>query len=382
MVPGKAKKIARIPLYPLVGLGKGFEKGLLVLEEKNLQQRLGYWQYWLEHHHLRPLTGGMGTGTGLALGVRIFDDHSLHPRIRFDMPLRYSTNHYQQFETTLGFSLVGERKLFLDFSTRYRSRPQEDFFGLGDASLEGDRTNYKLQDRTAGAAMGTEWGRRGHFEFGLSYTNTNIFPGEDLRFPVTQQVFPGLTGLARGSSLLRYGFSALFADLDNLLDPKRGFRGRAHFHWVDSRNADNFHFYEYGLVAEGYLPLGTTRTLATRLWGDFRQERAAGQIPFYLLPHLGGARSMRGFREFRFHDANALLVNVEYRHRLWRLMDFVLFVDQGQVAPEPGDFSFERFRTGYGAGMRVKSPRGVALRFDVGRSNEGTRFYLTFSPEF
>jgi len=382
MESGTARKIVRVPLYPLIGLGKGLEKGLLALEEHNLRQKLNYWQYWLQQHHLQPLTGGMGTGTGFALGIRIFDDDFLHRRIRFEMPLRYSTNNYQQFGTMLGFSLLRDRKLFLDLATQYRSRPQEDFFGLGDGSFENDRTNYKLQDRNAGAVIGTEIGGRARFDFGVRYTNTNVSGGEDDRFPSTEQKFPSLAGLARGSSLLRYGFSAMYTALDNPLDPKKGFRWRGRFYWVDSLNSDNFDFYDYGLVADGYVPLGRRRTLAVRLVADFRQERDAGQIPFYLLPYLGGSRTMRGFREFRFYDANALLVNIEYRHQVWKFVDFVLFTDQGQVAREPGDFSFERFRTGYGAGLRVKSLRGVALRFDVGRSSEGWRFYFTFSPEF
>ena len=126
MESGTARKIARVPLCPLIGLGKGLEKGLLALEEHNLRQKLNYWQYWLQQHHLQPLTGGMGTGTGFALGIRIFDDDFLHRRIRFEMPLRYSTNNYQQFGTMLGFSLLRDRKLFLDLPTQYRSRPQQE----------------------------------------------------------------------------------------------------------------------------------------------------------------------------------------------------------------------------------------------------------------
>lgn len=379
MRPGIGKKLARIPLYPIIGLGKGFEKGLLLVEEHHMRQRLTYWRGWLERNHTQVLTGGMGSGTGFALGVNFFGGDPNGSR--FEIPLRYSTNQYQQFEALFSFSLAGERALFFDVSGAYRSRPREDFFGLGRDSLEDNRTSYKLQDRSVGAAVGTEW-RSFRLEFGARYTNAKTFRGEDTRFPSTGTLFPTLSGLADGSSQVSYGVANRFAVLDNELDPHRGIRWRGRFQWVDSLDSNNFKFYDIGAVMEGYVPLGGPRTLAVRAIGDFRRPREGGDIPFYVLPYLGGAQTMRGFREFRFYDRNAVLFNLEYRWLIWKYADFLLFVDQGQVAPRVADMTWNGFRSGYGGGLRFRAKRGIFLRFDVGRSSEGTRFYFTFSPEF
>ena len=380
---GAAKKIARVPLYPLIMLGKALEKGMLYVEDQREQpQRFKIWQLWLEKHHLRMQGGGLGTGSGFGYGVMIFDDNFLGRGIRFEMPVQHSSKNYQQIGALFNFGLLPERKIFLELTTQYRSRPREDFFGLGGASLETGRTKFMLQDRTVGVAVGTEISKNTRFDFSVAHLNTNIFAGKGARFASTDEVFPDLPGLDRGSSLLRYGFSAKHTKLDNPFDPKNGYQVQARFFKVDSLNSENFDFYDYGVVADGYLPLGGARTLAMRAVADLRHERSGGQIPFYLMPSLGGVETMRGYRPHRFREDNAFVLTLEYRYPTSQFTDFVIFTDQGQVAPEPGDFSLGGFRGSYGVGMRMKNLTGVAMRFDVARSREDTRYYFTFSPEF
>ena len=380
---GIAKKIIRVPLYPLIMLGRAAEKGMLYAEEQRENpQRFKKWQLWLEKHHLRVQGGGMGTGSGFGYGVMVFDENFLGRGIRFEMPVQHSLNNYQQVGALLNFGLLPERKIFLELTTQYRSRPREDFFGLGGASLETGRTEFMLQDRTVGVALGTEISKNTRFDFSVGHLNTNIFAGKGSRFASTDEVFPDLPGLDRGSSLVRYGFSAKHTKLDNPFDPKKGYQLQARFFKVDSLNSENFDFFEYGVVADSYLSLGGARTLAMRLVADFRHERNGGQIPFYLMPSLGGGESMRGYRPFRFRDDNAIVLTLEYRYPTAQFLDFVIFTDQGQVAPERGDFSLGGFRGSYGVGMRMKNLTGVAMRFDVARSREDTRYYFTFAPEF
>jgi len=387
---GAGWKVARVPLAPFLLFGTGFEKGLKRLEYDHLQLKLKHWMQQLERKHIQPMLGGLGTGTGFAVGVKIFDHEFLHRRVRLEIPLQQSPSNYLQYGSLLAFNLAGERALFLEFSAQFRNRPKEDFFGLGNDSVAAFRTTYKLVDRSAGAALGTEFfGRtnRGmksgvRLEASARYINTNIYGGLDDNFPVTQAVFPTLNGLARGSSLLRYGFSGSYYILDNPSDPHAGFRARAKYYRVDSRNSDPFNFNESGATAEGYIPLGKPRTLALRLLSEFRSARNGGRVPFYHLPFLGGSSTMRGFREFRFYDNAALLINLEYRYRVWKALDLVVFHDNGQVAPRGADFTWERFRGGFGGGMRVKGKKGATLQFFVGRSSEGTRYYISFKPEF
>jgi hypothetical protein len=53
------------------------------------------------------------------------------------------------------------------------------------------------------------------------------------------------------------------------------------------------------------------------------------------------------------------------------------------VAPRVGAFDMSKFAHAGGFGIRFKDARGgVAARFDLGFSREGTRFSINFAPEF
>jgi outer membrane protein assembly factor BamA len=382
MWPGPGRKFARIPLYPFIGLGRAMEKGLTAVEEHHLQARMNYSRWRLRQHHTDLLFGGLGSGSGTAFGVNFFDQDFFHPAVRVDVPLWISTRNYQQGEVLLGIRPGAARRFFFELATRYRSRPRERFYGLGPHSIGAARSDYHLQDRGAGFAIGTETAGGSRFDFSVAYSNANVFGGRDNDEPDTGTAFPGLPGLARGSSLLRYGFSAVHPWLDNPLDPQRGLRLRGRLLWAESVNSDPFDFLESGASTDFYIPLGGRRTLAVRGAGEFRHVGSSREIPFYLLPSVGGASTVRGFRAYRFIDRHSIVINAEYRYRIWTRADFVLFSDHGQVAPRVSAFRLENFVHGWGGGVRLKSAKGVAMRFDVGHSREGTRFYFTVAPEF
>jgi hypothetical protein len=56
------------------------------------------------------------------------------------------------------------------------------------------------------------------------------------------------------------------------------------------------------------------------------------QIPFYLLPSIGGHNTLRDFLSYRFHDNNTLVVNAESRFGLYPHLDLAVFCDAGNVA--------------------------------------------------
>jgi outer membrane translocation and assembly module TamA len=101
-------------------------------------------------------------------------------------------------------------------------------------------------------------------------------------------------------------------------------------------------------------------------------------VPFYLLPALGGANSLRGSLDYRFRDRDLLMLNAEYRFPIARAIDAAMFYDAGTVAPEASGLT-RHFSTDYGVGVRVHSAAHMLVRMDVARSHEGTRALLTFT---
>lgn len=106
-------------------------------------------------------------------------------------------------------------------------------------------------------------------------------------------------------------------------------------------------------------------------------------VPTYLLPTLGGVRSIRGFDSFRFRDVNALLLNAEYRWQVWLRLDLALFVDAGQVFEDFEELSAGEMAYGYGLGFRFMGAEERALaRFDIARSREGYALIVTIGSIF
>lgn len=111
----------------------------------------------------------------------------------------------------------------------------------------------------------------------------------------------------------------------------------------------------------------------------------------------GGATTVRGYREERLGPLDArgnpiggnatAIVNLEWRFPIWRWFGGALFVDSGAVTPEISDLNSDAFRTGAGAGLRIKTPVGP-VRFDVGYAlrpipgESRTHFYVTVGNPF
>jgi outer membrane protein assembly factor BamA len=109
---------------------------------------------------------------------------------------------------------------------------------------------------------------------------------------------------------------------------------------------------------------------------------ANDQVPFYFQPTLGGSRTLRGFREFRFRDRNSLALTAEYRWEAWWALDGAVFVDVGTVAFDRCDLSLRDMDVSYGVGFRLHSNRAFVSRLDLAFSREGFIPLLRFEHVF
>jgi hypothetical protein len=94
------------------------------------------------------------------------------------------------------------------------------------------------------------------------------------------------------------------------------------------------------------------------------------EVPYFLMPSLGGSRNVRGYPTFRFRDRHRILWSAEYRWTPARFIDMALFYDAGKVASTTSELDFEGLSSAYGIGMRVVTLNGTALRVEVARSRE------------
>ena len=100
------------------------------------------------------------------------------------------------------------------------------------------------------------------------------------------------------------------------------------------------------------------------------------EVPVYLMPSLGGADTLRGYSNYRFHDRQLLLASAESRWPIFAHLDAAVFVDTGTVAARAGDLGFDKTATGFG--LRVHSHRSTLARVDVAHNAEG--WHVLFRP--
>jgi outer membrane protein assembly factor BamA len=106
-------------------------------------------------------------------------------------------------------------------------------------------------------------------------------------------------------------------------------------------------------------------------------------VPYYLLPSLGGGRTLRGYTTDRFRDRHSVLTSAEFRWIVNRLaLDMALFYDAGKVTADRADLDFRGLRSNWGIGARFHGPAATALRIEAARGNEGWRIVLATNAAF
>ena len=202
--------------------------------------------------------------------------------------------------------------------------PQDDFFGFGQDSLEDNRTNYSLRSNEAGGEARWQPSKLVEVSGGVSYVAPRTDSGEDNRFPSTEQIFNPATipAYTTRQDFLRSDASVALDWRDNPLHPHAGGRYAVQFSAFNDRGLDAFDFRRVSIDLQQYVPIPDRyRTIALRAAAVFTDASTGQDVPFFYQPTLGGARALRGFREFRFRDRDALILSAEYRWEAWWALD-------------------------------------------------------------
>ena len=320
-----------------------------------------------------PELGGMIPGAGVSAGPG-YRHHLFGDQAVLDASAAISWNGYRMMRSQLTWPRLMNDRLLIGGQVKYQDFTQINFFGIGNTTLKSDQTDYRLKDVDAlGFVTVTPrpWlsvtGRAG------TLRRLSIEPGTSSLHPSTDEAFgeisaPGLTQQPN------YVHADLAMDVDTRDVPgypSSGGRYGLSVAMFHDQDFSSYSFTRADAEAAQYVPLGrTVLTLRGRL--DVSQAGAGQTVPFYLLPTLGGASSLRGYLDYRFRDQDAMLMVAEYRLPIHRLIDAAVFYDTGSVAPAARAL-FDHLNPDYGAGIRVHSARHLLLQFDVARGNEGTR---------
>jgi outer membrane protein assembly factor BamA len=329
--------------------------------------------------------GGLPTGGGFALGPAYSKPALWNEHARFKVSAAGSLSRYYGIDANLSFPRLLNRRMRLDLYASRNDAPTIPYYGPGPKSNREGRTNFRREDTVFASLIGARLHPR-HVTAGFTtgVQMVNVGPGTSKVFASTDSVFsPQQTpGIREQSDFFHAGPFVQVDFRDRRDDPHKGFNLVSRYTFNNDK-LDRYSFRRFENVAEGYIPFrNEKRVIAVRARMDLSYTSAGHQVPFYMQPVLGGSDDLRGFREFRFYDNNALLLNAEYRWEVAPALDMALFVDAGNVFSRPGDIGLSGLEKSGGFGLRFKNRDAVVVRVDTGFSREGFRIWFKFGQPF
>jgi outer membrane protein assembly factor BamA len=326
-----------------------------------------------------PEMGGMIPGAGLSAGPG-YRRQLFGKQMIVDGSAAVSWRRYKMVQSTITWPRLMSDRLSIGAQAKYQDFTQINYFGVGRDTLKSSQTNYRLQDLDTLAfatIRARPWltvtGRAGLLQ------RVDISAGRSTLYPSTTERFNDTSapGLSQQPNYLHSDVAGEIDTRDVPGYPARGGQYRVAMAMFRDQSLARYSFRRVGAEGAHYIPFGPT-VLAIRGRVDVATAGAGQQIPFYLLPALGGSRSLRGYADYRFRDNNVMLVDAEYRWPLLHALDAAVFYDAGTVAPRFSGLA-HRPITNYGIGVRAHSATHLIARFDVARGQEGMRASLTFT---
>tara|TARA_R100000908_G_C3757190_1_gene152024 strand:+ start:5574 stop:6749 length:1176 start_codon:yes stop_codon:yes gene_type:complete len=312
----------------------------------------------------------------------------------------FSYLHFNALFSTKGLissTLLFDKPQFLGKDQRFTSELfvsrflQSQFYGIGNT----DRLPDALKDSSDfyfynSFSTGVELSFRKPIFRSSAQNRLDIFGianfeyrtpwGNDSDQYIIQQQPLGVEG-TRATSL---GGGLIWESRDSEFEPSTGFYGRAEIKVGNGvlGSAVDYFMVESDVRAYTSFHLIRNITFANRL--SF--NHSSGEVPYWLLPELGGEDLMRGYPENRFRDDNSILLNTELRTWLFDWPEYdvrlggTLFMDLGRTFPNGtsiSDITGDLKHTfGFG-GTSSFFNRNFILRGDVGFSPEGYGIYFT-----
>ncbi len=371
------------PFFPFILLGMGIQKAYTQGQRSGLVDKT---EYFLTEHQsgFMGLLGGLGENSGISGGVEYYRNDFLRPEGKLQIPFRISDRRYRQVGLAWSLPLDSSRHVFLDTLADYQVRTQDEFYGEGNNTQLAFRTDYLQQ--VGEVFVGPRFRLKPRLQLSLrgGWRRTDITNGRkpaDVE-PGTRQLFPGLPGLDGWRQWIAGG-DLTYDSRDVRTHPHVGGYYRIGAERHQSADAQDFGFWRYYGEGERFVPLFSPyRTLALRVIATNNRPLGGSQVPFFEEAILGGSRSLRAYRSFRFYDLTAAMATVEYRYSLNQIMDFFLFVEEGQVARTFGAMSWGGFRPSYGGGFSFFTENSGPVRITVAQGREGTALLLSLSTNF
>ena len=333
------------------------------------------WRPWFESAY----AGGGFTG---GVAYRRF----VSPYTTIDLRGSITISGYKRVEAEFLAPRLFDRRGVLSVIGGWREATQVGFYGIGTANTSNDgRANYSFTQPYLTSTLAVRPTRRFFvLDGGIDYSRWDQGPGGGSAPSVEEIYTPEtLPGLGASPTYLHVQGGAAF----DWRQPGAGYarRGGAYgakvHDFVDTDGDFGFRRVDYDAVQ--HIPIlrdAWVLSLHGRVETTYGREDQ--EIPFFMLPALGGGSSLRGFASWRFRDRHSILLQAEWRVLANRFLDMALFYDAGKVTDRRGDLDFTDLKDDFGIGFRLHGMAATPLRIELAKSNEGLALVFSSKAAF
>jgi hypothetical protein len=348
---------------------------------------------------VHPTLAPVAPGGGLTVGIGATPEVFRHESGVLGVAGRASISLKKYWLTEGNTWWQGSNRFRVEGYGRARGMRELDYYGVGNDSLESQQTNFNFTDRSLG---GTGWVRPIRW-LGIGGRVESLWPeidrGRNADLPSIETLFTegNTPGLLSQPTFVR---TQVFVDVNypssEFERPRNGGDYQFAYNvYSDLDSPAQYSFRRTHFEAQQRFGVGPRPgRLTLHLLVSTSQTDEGHNVPFYLMPTLGGSHNLmafseqiiggdqtiatlRGFEDFRFRDRNLLLMQAEYRFKVWGPIQATVFVDGGQVAPDLSGWALQRMKRDAGFSLSLMRSDSTVLRFDFAFwSGEGSQSFV------
>lgn len=181
---------------------------------------------------------------------------------------------------------------------------------------------------------------------------------------------------------LKVGFLSSFDSRDNQFYPQKGIFAKVTLATANTWWGSSYNSTDFSIDFRQFIPITNGHVLAWQAY--FSGVFSKTEVPFQLLPTLGGRDLMRGFRQGMYRDNTMFIFQTEYRMPIYNRLKAALFLSTGDVMSGK-NFHVNKLKVAYGGGLRYRiNDARIHLRVDIAKNNYGEKlqFYITATEAF
>ena len=315
-------------------------------------------------------------GTGDSINLRWEFGGNEHNNRNYE--LSYTKPWIDQKETSATFTIYDMTNEYADYNrdadeiARYDKQRRGQEITLSRKTDNEFISNYITLKNRNDTYKGVASGYESDTQYYESSYDT-IYPKEFSGTTTAEERRNDNFGITRSITLAR-----VFDSRDNIYDPHEGKRNS--YSVEQSGLGGDFTFTKFAVDYRYYYRQHGENVIAMELGAGY----ANGDMPLSQRFSMGGADTLRGYKDDQFRGNSMLRGTVEYRIPIVKKVQGVLFVDSGYAWDKRYDeknFDLGLIKVGYGIGMRISSPLGP-IKLDYGRGSNGGRFHFSFGGQF